>query len=429
MADLKLNTPLTLKCGLTLPNRLVNPAMAEYFADKDSLPTSEACLSAYERWAEGGWGLIMTGNVQVDVTYIGQAGDMAYDDSVPRAKIVSAWTRWREAIGKHGTSAVMQLNHPGRQSPLGSGRRSIFAKTLAPSAAAMNLGDGLWPRFLVSLLFGTPRAMTHADIRAVVGQFARAAAAAHEAGFAGVEIHAAHGYLLSQFLSPDINLRTDEYGGSAVNRARIVVEIVRAIREVVPAEFCVGIKFNSADYSPGPEAGRALEDRIAQVRVIAEAGIDFLEVSGGTYENPTCIVGYDEQPVATAKSARTLAREAYFLEFARSIRESLPGLHLMVTGGFRTRRGMEAAVADGGGCDMVGIARPAALHPRLPAETILNPAVADDDAVLRLGKVQPPWVLTKVGIKGVGAGWETVSVSLFCTPLFSQHRMMREVPF
>ncbi|KAJ1326284.1 dimethylglycine catabolism A [Microdochium nivale] len=405
MSDLKLNTPLTLRCGLTLPNRLVNPAMAESFADKDSLPTSEACISAYERWAEGGWGMIMTGNVQVDVTYIGSPNDMAYDDAVDRSRIIEAWTKWRETIGKNGTKAIMQINHPGRQSPMGAGRRSLFAKTLAPSAVPIKLGDGLWPRFLVSLLFGTPKEMTHKDIQDVVAHFARTAKAASEAGFAGVEVHAAHGYLLSQFLSPDINLRTDEYGGSAVNRARIVVEIVRAIRDVVPKEFCVGIKFNSADYSPGPEAGLALEDRIAQVRVIAEAGLDFLEVSGGTYENPTCIVGYDDK--SETKSARTLAREAYFLDFAQSIRKSLPDLHLLVTGGFRTRRGMEAAVSDGD-CDLVGIGRPATLYPHLPVETILNPAVSDDDAVLRLDKVQPPWLLTKAGVKGVGAGWETL---------------------
>lgn len=221
---------------------------------------------------------------------------MAYDDAVDRSRIIEAWTKWRETIGKNGTKAIMQINHPGRQSPMGAGRRSLFAKTLAPSAVPIKLGDGLWPRFLVSLLFGTPKEMTHKDIQDVVAHFARTAKAASEAGFAGVEVHAAHGYLLSQFLSPDINLRTDEYGGSAVNRARIVVEIVRAIRDVVPKEFCVGIKFNSADYSPGPEAGLALEDRIAQVRVIAEAGLDFLEVSGGTYENPTVS---SEQPIST----------------------------------------------------------------------------------------------------------------------------------
>lgn len=225
--------------------------------------------------------------MQVDRTYIGQAGDMAYDEAVDRTKIVQAWKKWSAVIGKHGTKAIMQLNHPGRQSPVGQGRRSIFAKTLAPSAVPMNLGEGVWPRFLVSLLFGTPREMTHNDIRDVIYQFARAAKAASEAGFAGVEIHAAHGYLLSQFLSPEVNLRTDAYGGSTVKRAQIIVEIVQAIRAVVPKDFCVGIKFNSADDSPGGEQGRALEDRIAQVKVIADAGLDFLEVSGGTYENPT----------------------------------------------------------------------------------------------------------------------------------------------
>lgn len=97
------------------------------------------------------------------------------------------------------------------------------------------------------------------------------------------------------------------------------------------------------------------------------------------------------------------------MEFAQSIRKALPDLHLMVTGGFRTRRGMEAAVSEGD-CDMVGIARPATVFPQLPKDIILNPAVTDDDAVLRLEKVQAPWLLTKVAIKSVGAGWETVSL-------------------
>lgn len=202
-------------------------------------------------------------------------------------KILTAWTAWAAACSKNGTKALVQINHPGRQSPGRAGKRSFFTKTMAPSAVPLKMGDGLLASLITAFIFGTPRAMTHDDIRHVVSRFAATAKLASDAGFAGIEIHGAHGYLLSQFLSPDSNKRTDEYGGSAVARAKIVVEVVRAIRAVVPQDFCVGIKLNSADYGTAD----ALADCVEQIRVISEAGIDFLEISGGTYENPTVSFG------------------------------------------------------------------------------------------------------------------------------------------
>ncbi|KAL0938155.1 fmn binding protein [Colletotrichum truncatum] len=386
--------PLTLKCGLTLPNRLAKAAMAENWADKDGLPV-EAMNAAYGQWADGEWGLVMTGNVAVDLKYLGQPHDVAYNDTIPYERMLSVWKTWAAACNRNGTPTIVQLNHPGRQSPFGAGKRSFLEKTLAPSAVPLRLGDGFIPWLINSLLFGTPREMTIADIKDVVRRFALTAKLASEAGFAGVEIHAAHGYLLAQFMSEKINKRTDEYGGSYAGRVKIVVEIIRAIREVVPKEFCVGIKFNSVDHQSQAELAGCIE----QLKLITEAGVDFLEISGGSYEDPVMATGISEEK----KSDRTKAREAFFLEFAKAIRKDFPEVPLMVTGGFRTRQGMEAALANNG-CDLIGLGRPAAVNPLLPKTVILAADVKDEDAKLYTRKIQTPWIAEKIGMKAIGAG-------------------------
>lgn len=182
----------------------------------------------------------------------------------------------------------MQINHPGRQSALGAGSRSIFAKTIAPSPIPLHLGDGLIARAASCVVFGCPREMKQTDIDSVIQQFAHTSRLAAKAGFQGVEIHAAHGYLLAQFLSAQTNKRTDSYGGSAAARAKIVVEVIKAIRGSVPDKFCVGIKLNSVDHQSANE----LKECVEQLKLIVEAGVDFLEISGGTYENTTVSTSY-----------------------------------------------------------------------------------------------------------------------------------------
>lgn len=278
--DLHIAKPITLPSGLTLPNRLSKAAMAEAMCP-DGVPTP-ALNAAYEQWSQGGWGLVMTGNVQVDERYLGQAGDnvLLDDDSQMLAK----WKPWaaacRNAAG--GSPTVVQINHPGRQSPLGAGKRGFFTKSLAPSAVPLKLGSGLLARMMSALAFGTPKEMSVAEIEDVVRRFAATARISAEAGFDGVEIHAAHGYLLAQFLSPKTNLRTDAYGGNPVKRAKIVADVIKAVREATPKGFTVGIKLNSVDHQVEAE----LKDSIEQLRVIVDAGIDFLEISGGSYEDP-----------------------------------------------------------------------------------------------------------------------------------------------
>lgn len=274
--------PLTLPCGLTLRNRLVKAALAECWSDRDHLPSHDL-IDAYRTWADGGWGTVLTGHVIVDVRYLSTPGDNAVDSSISRDRTLKCWTEWAEATSKNGTAAIMQLNHPGRQGMSWCGKQGLFSKSIAPSAVPMDMGSDLVSVLLRAMIFGTPREMTTHEIQDVISRFANAAKLASEAGFAGVEIHAAHGYLLSQFLSSKINQRTDEYGGTAKQRARLVVEVIHAIRKVVPSGFCVGIKLNSADHQSKGELDECLE----QLELITQAGVDFVEVSGGTYEKPT----------------------------------------------------------------------------------------------------------------------------------------------
>lgn len=278
---LKIETPLTLPCGLVLPNRLAKAAMAEDWAGSNNFP-HEKFIDTYGVWADGDWGLVMTGNVQVDINHLGQRNDIALREPGLRAKQLEAWKKWSAVTNKNGTPTIVQINHPGRQSTVGAGHRGFFGQTIAPSVVPVNLGSGWLARAAAAFVFGTPREMTKEDIAGVVADFADAAKMSYEAGFAGVEIHAAHGYLLAQFMSAKTNLRTDEYGGSPKNRSRIIVEVIEAIRKVVPKTFCVGIKFNSVDHQSQTELAKCIE----QLEDIVDAGVDFLEISGGTYEDP-----------------------------------------------------------------------------------------------------------------------------------------------
>ncbi|KAK6851311.1 NADPH dehydrogenase [Apiospora arundinis] len=429
MTDLAIARPLKLRCGLTLPNRLTKAAMAEGLADKSALP-SKATNAVYSEWAKGGWGVsadgawpwelvlytristnanVVVGNVDVDQQYVGDKANAAYNDKLERAAMLDTWKAWAKSCNPDGkTPTVVQINHPGRQSPMGAGSRGLFAKTIAPSPIALDFGSGLLARLISAVVFGTPREMTADEIQHVVSRFAETARLSAEAGFAGAEIHAAHGYLLAQFLSEKTNKRTDAYGGSPAARAKIVVEIIKAMRAAVPPEFCIGIKLNSADHQSPEELRACLE----QLRLITDAGVDFVEISGGTYENPIMSMGTADPSTGGEKpgqkSERTKAREAFFLEFASAVRGEIGSdVPLMVTGGFRSRAGMEAALA-GGGCDLIGIGRPATVKPAFPKELLLNPDVKDEDASLFVEKIQPGWFLKKTGVHALGAAADSV---------------------
>lgn len=317
--DLKLAEPLTLPNGLVLPNRLIKAAMAEQLGFGNHLPNPDL-NRVYSVWARGQWGMILTGNVQVDHAHKGDARDISpeHPGTTPE-QTLSAFKEWAEKArldGQSKTPVVVQINHPGRQSPMGAGTRGLLEKAVAPSPVPLVLGEGFLPRLASKLLFGTPRELSKEEIKEIVQKFGATARLTAEAGFQGVEIHAAHGYLLAQFLSKKTNKRTDEYGGSAEKRARIVGEIIeecrKQVREAVGEEeakkFVVGIKLNSADWQVGRggEAGETdtTEEVLRQIELFEQWGVDFVEVSGGSYEDPQVCFSLFLSPIDESNADR-----------------------------------------------------------------------------------------------------------------------------
>ena len=339
----------------------------------------------------------------IDERWLGNALDVSLTPST-NPELIAQWRRYAEACRVEGTPAIVQLNHPGRQSPLGAGSKGLFEKNIAPSPIALQFEDNIWAKTAQKLIFGTPREMTVAEIEDVVKRHADAAKFLSEAGFDGVELHAAHGYLLNIFMSPKTNHRQDNYGGSAFNRARIVLDIINAIRAVVPSTFTVGIKLNSADVQHSSD----MEDVMQQIGYLRDTGIDFLEISGGSYENPRMMKGDEPQPGEKKVSERTAKREAFFLDFARVVRQKFPEVVLMVTGGFRSLAGMRVAL-DENACDLIGLARPAAVDSSF-ARKVLEAEAKGGDVSLRLDAVKPSWLVSKIPVKALGAGAESVSL-------------------
>jgi 2,4-dienoyl-CoA reductase-like NADH-dependent reductase (Old Yellow Enzyme family) len=328
--------PLTLQpSGQVLKNRLVKSAMSEGLADRDGCPTPEL-IALYAAWAQGGIGQCITGNVMIDGRAQGEPGNVVIEDE----RHLSALTAWATAATAHDTRCWVQLNHPGKQAPKG-----LNAETVAPSAIPFETKA-------LRLAFATPRALTDAEVHGLVTRFATAAAVVQRAGFSGVQIHGAHGYLVSQFLSPRHNQRTDDWGGDPVRRRHFVLEVLRAMRAAVGPAFPIGIKLNSADFQRG---GFSEDDSIGTIVALAEAGIDQIEVSGGTYEAPV---------MTGVRRESTRQREAYFLDFAAKARQAVR-TPLVVTGGFRTAQGMADAIRSGA-IDSVGLARALAVEPDLP---------------------------------------------------------------
>lgn len=352
--------------------------------------------------------MAILGNVQVTETYLGASGDVAITG--PRensAAIETAWRNWATATQEKGTPALVQLCHPGRQSPLGAGTRSLLTKNIAPSPVAMNIESGCLARVVTDVLFGTPREMTHAEIVEGIQQFIDAARQAYLAGFKGVELHSAHGYLLAQFLSPRTNLRTDDFGGSPAKRAEIVLRIIAGIRAATSPQFCVGIKMNSVGISEQGDGGLAAA--LEQMGLVIDAGVDFIEISGGSFENFSFLEADSPMDATTptvvvpTHKKKTIDREAFFLDFAKTVRERYPSIPLMVTGGFRSRAAMQSAL-ESGACDIIGIGRPAAMVPKLPNLVILNKDISDKEAKIQLKPVEMGWLMSKVPIKALGAG-------------------------
>lgn len=355
-APLLIQQPLQLPCGLLLRNRLVKASMTERMAAPDGRP-SRRLIDLFRRFADGGVGLLMTGNVAVDARQLEALGNVTFET----AHDLDAYRRWAHAGG--AVPIFMQLNHPGRQA-----MREVSHEPVAPSAVGL-------PN---KKYFATPRAMTEDDILATIENFIAAARTAERARFAGVEIHAAHGYLLSQFLAPNVNQRTDQWGGSIHNRARLLLRVVEGVRENVSESFAVGVKLNAGDFVKG---GLEASEVAVVMAELSRRDVDFIEVSGGTFEQPASF----GRGVPTS----TCRREGYFLDMVQRARDVAP-VPLIVTGGWRSARAMSEAIGSGA-CDLIGLARPLVLDPTLPSRLLRDPDARASSPALKLprGPIAP----------------------------------------
>lgn len=327
-----LNNELKLPCGVILPNRLAKSAMSENMAINHH--SKKEYYNAYFTWSKGGTGLLISGNVMIDSRHLGEPNNVVIEKGFDNHADLKKWAQANKDIGNH---IWLQLNHPGKQSP-----NFINKKPVAPSAIPL---DGPLVK-----MFNPPLELSIEEIEDIVARFAYAAKIAKDCGFGGVQIHGAHGYLVSQFLSSKHNQRADRYGGSIENRTSFVKEIYLAMRAAVGEKFPIGIKINSADFSKG---GFTNEEAIYVAKTLSDLGIDLLEISGGSYEKPVM--------TGTVIKDSTKKREAYFLEYSKEIKKVIK-CPLMVTGGFRTGEFMNEALAQNE-LDLVGLARPLALNP------------------------------------------------------------------
>ncbi|MBT1098054.1 NADH:flavin oxidoreductase/NADH oxidase family protein [Streptomyces sp. Tu102] len=334
--SIDLFAPLTLASGQVLKNRIAKAAMEEGMAGRNQAP-DRRLIELYRQWGKGGAGLLITGNVMVHAEALASPGDVVLDEN----SALTQFRRWAAAAKGDGSALVMQISHPGRQI-----EKAMPGVVWGPSEVAMDLGKRHNGRFR------KPTAMTLEQIQETVQRFATAAAKAEAADFDGVEIHAAHGYLISQFLSPLANKRTDDWGGSLENRARLLLDVVTRIRAEVRPGFIVGVKLNSADFQRG---GFEPDDARRVINMLEPLGVDFVELSGGSYESPA-MTG---RPV----DGRTAAREAYFLEIAADMART-SRIPLMLTGGISRMETANAVLASG--VQIVGIGTALAVTPDLP---------------------------------------------------------------
>jgi len=332
-----LNQLFTLPCGIPIKNRILKSAMSEQLGTIKNAPT-EKLVTLYSAWANGGTGILVTGNIMIDRRALGEPNNVVVENEND-LKLLQDWAK---AGTQNGTQLWAQLNHPGKQSP-----RGLCSETVAPSAIPFT------PE--LKSFFATPRAMTENEIQDVIERFGHTANIIRKAGFSGIQVHGAHGYLVSQFLSPHHNVRTDQWGGSLTNRMRFPLAVYDSIRAQVGKDFPISFKLNSADFQRG---GFEEEDAITVMKALSERGIDLIEVSGGNYEKPAMSGLLSNKE---SKKESTKLREAYFLEFAEKARKEISA-PLCVTGGFRTTEGMAAPLQDDK-LDFVGIARPLAMDP------------------------------------------------------------------
>jgi 2,4-dienoyl-CoA reductase-like NADH-dependent reductase (Old Yellow Enzyme family) len=327
-----LSKTVRLNCGLVLQNRIAKAATTEHFADSDGNPTSDH-YRLYSRWAVGGAGLLITGNACIDEAQLEGPGNVFISNRTRP----QAFEDWVKAARTWNTPMLLQLVHPG-------------ALALGPEPVSPS---GVWIERMRGH-FARPRALQAKEIRTIIAKFAHAAEFARETGFAGIEIHAAHGFLLSQFLSPRTNLRTDEWGRTPLGRRKLLLEVVRESRAALGPNLALAVKINTADYVNG---GFDDEASVEALTALDSENVDLIELSGGSYEQPA-MWGANNKGFG-------VELEGHFLPHAQQARRLLHHSAIMVTGGFRTALAVSEALASGD-ADMVGLARSLIADPDLP---------------------------------------------------------------
>ena len=330
-----LSDPLHLPCGAVLKNRLMKAAMSDSLGDGIGNATDAQCR-LYDRWAKGGAALSIIGEAQVTPDHPEKPGNLVL---TPDTDLPSLARRAERGSG-NGAQIWPQLGHAG-----------------ALSHAPISTPKGPSPLNVDGLIC---EGLSLAEIQALPPAYAAAAKLAKTAGFGGVQIHAGHGFLFSQFLSPLFNHRDDAYGGDVAGRFRIIGDVITAVRDAVGPGFPIGIKMNSSDQLQG---GLSEEDALDVVRLLDQTSIDLIDISGGTYF-----------PGAPSSSDSIAARGPYFAGFAKRAK-SVTSIPIMLTGGVKTRQDA-VSVIENGAADAVGLARSMVLDPDLP-NTWINGAGRD----------------------------------------------------
>ncbi|KAL7623489.1 hypothetical protein AAE478_007171 [Parahypoxylon ruwenzoriense] len=349
--------------GRTAKNRFFKAAMAEDLAtwsatklEERGIPTKES-IELYRRWGENEWGIITTGNIDIEFDMLDAIGDgIVTPECSPTGPRFEAFKGLAEAAKAHGSLILAQVTHPGRQLAARIRKDAISASAIQhPPKMGME--------------YAKPREATKTDIARVIEGFAHAAAYLQQAGFDGIELHGAHGYLISQFLSAATNQRTDEYGGSIENRLRLVAEIAEAIKARVRPGFILGIKLNSVEFQ---DKGIKPAEAKLICQTLQDLAFDFVELSGGNHED----IGFG------SNKESTLQREAYFIEFVGDIVPHLSKTKKYLVGGFRTAASMVKALDD---LDGISLGRPAAQEPRFPTDILagrITGAIKPRDEIL-----------------------------------------------
>ncbi|KAK6066815.1 NADH:flavin oxidoreductase/NADH oxidase [Seiridium cupressi] len=302
---------------------------------------TEGYVRLYSQWGKGGYGMIITGQTDVDNKLCNMGcPTIGLEDELTEPKF-DEFKRVASAATAEGSLILAQISHVGRQLDT-----RVSSDTI--SASEQDLDDKL------GMTFAKTHEATKADIQRVIESFAHAAWFLDKAGFSGVQLHGAHGFLISSFLSRSTNHRIDEYGGSLENRMRLIIEIAAAIRNRVSPKFILGIKINSVEFEAN---GFTADEAKVLCQTLEQHHFDFVELTGGTCE--------DLGLVHTKTS--TLKREAFFLEFAESIVPVLKNTKCYITGGIRTAPAMVEIlqVVDG-----IGLGRPAAQEPNFPSSIL-----------------------------------------------------------